>query len=102
METDGPDFNLFLKSLKNPDGSPVWSVAQVNAIPIGEFVSTPAVTSEEGWSDNVPGGGAITVVMVWGWAFLSDYFQTRWLIVMAQAVSCPDGDDLRGPRAEPT
>lgn len=26
------------------------------------------------------------MVMVWGWAFLSDYFQTRWLIVMAQAV----------------
>jgi len=27
-------FNLFLKSLKNPDGTPTWSVAQVNAIPI--------------------------------------------------------------------
>jgi hypothetical protein len=24
--------------------------------------------------------------MVWGWAFVSDYFQTRWLVVMAQAV----------------
>jgi hypothetical protein len=31
------DFNLFLKSLTNPDGSRVWSVAQVNAIPIGEY-----------------------------------------------------------------
>lgn len=30
-----PDFSLFLKSLKNADGSPVWTVAQVNAIPIG-------------------------------------------------------------------
>jgi len=59
-------FNLFLKSLLNPDGSRVWSTAQVNAIPIG--------------------GGAITIVMVWGWAFVSDYFQTRWLVVMAQAV----------------
>jgi hypothetical protein len=32
------DFNLFLKSLTNPDGSRVWSVAQVNAIPIGEYL----------------------------------------------------------------
>lgn len=32
------------------------------------------------------GGGAISIVMVWGWAFVSDYFQTRWLVVMAQAV----------------
>jgi hypothetical protein len=31
------DFNLFLKSLTNPDGSHVWSVAQINAIPIGEY-----------------------------------------------------------------
>ncbi len=28
-------FNLFLKSLKNPDGKPTWSAQQVNAIPIG-------------------------------------------------------------------
>lgn len=28
-------FNLFLKSLTNPDGSPVWTVTQVNAIPMG-------------------------------------------------------------------
>jgi len=59
-------FNLWLTSLTNPDGSRVWSVAQVNAIPIG--------------------GGAITVVMVWTWSFVSDYFQTRWLVVMGQAV----------------
>ena len=34
----------------------------------------------------ISGGGAITIVMVWSWAFISDYFQTRWLVVMAQAV----------------
>ena len=34
----------------------------------------------------IAGGGAITIVMVWSWAFISDYFQTRWLVVMAQAV----------------
>ena len=27
-------FGLFLKSLKNPDGTPTWSISQVNAIPI--------------------------------------------------------------------
>lgn len=27
-------FNLFLKSLKNPDGTPTWTTEQVNAIPI--------------------------------------------------------------------
>jgi len=27
-------FNLFLKSLKNPDGTPRWTTEQVNAIPI--------------------------------------------------------------------
>jgi hypothetical protein len=34
----------------------------------------------------ISAGGAITIVMVWSWAFVSDYFQTRWLVVMAQAV----------------
>ncbi|TVY84691.1 putative transporter SEO1 [Lachnellula suecica] len=59
-------FNLFLKSLKHPDGSNVWSTSQVNAIPIG--------------------GGAINVVFVWIWALLSDYLQTRWTLIVAQAV----------------
>lgn len=27
-------FNLFLKSLRNPDGSATWTVSQVNSIPI--------------------------------------------------------------------
>ncbi|KIW53128.1 hypothetical protein PV05_08722 [Exophiala xenobiotica] len=58
-------FNLFLKALKNPDGTPVWSVQQVNAIPIG--------------------GNAITVVMLWVYSFLSDYYQTRWIPIMIQA-----------------
>ncbi|KAK0629258.1 major facilitator superfamily domain-containing protein [Bombardia bombarda] len=59
-------FNLFLKSLKNPDGSPTWSTEQVNAIPIL--------------------GGAINVVFVWVWAILSDVFQTRWTLLVAQGV----------------
>lgn len=28
-------FGLFLKALKNPDGTPRWSTSEVNAIPIG-------------------------------------------------------------------
>ncbi|WRT63778.1 uncharacterized protein IL334_000703 [Kwoniella shivajii] len=58
-------FNLWLKSLKNPDGTAVWSVAQVNAIPIG--------------------GGAITIATIWTWGFISDRFQTRWIPVVVQA-----------------
>nr|XP_018259887.1 uncharacterized protein I303_07959 [Kwoniella dejecticola CBS 10117]OBR82045.1 hypothetical protein I303_07959 [Kwoniella dejecticola CBS 10117] len=59
-------FNLFLKSLKNPDGTPVWSVAEVNALPMA--------------------GYAISIVMVWGWGWASDFFQNRWAIILAQAV----------------
>lgn len=57
-------FNLFLKSLRNADGSKTWSVEALNLVPIG--------------------GNVMTVVFVWIWAFASDYFQTRWLIVVAQ------------------
>ncbi|KAJ5756672.1 allantoate permease [Penicillium manginii] len=59
-------FSLFLKSLKNPDGSARWSVTQVNAIPIG--------------------GSAINVVFVWIWALLSDFLRTRWTLVVAQGI----------------
>ncbi|KIR31094.1 hypothetical protein I352_06523 [Cryptococcus deuterogattii MMRL2647] len=58
-------FNLWLKSLTNPDGTRRWSVAQINAIPIG--------------------GSAIAVAMIWVWGFISDYFQTRWIPVVIQA-----------------
>ncbi|GJC86754.1 pantothenate transporter liz1 [Colletotrichum liriopes] len=67
LETYGNNyFNLFLKSLKNPDGSPRWTTSEVNAIPIG--------------------GSAINVVFVWIWAILSDLFMTRWTLIVAQAV----------------
>ena len=59
-------FSLFLKSLKNPDGSSRWSLSEVNAIPIG--------------------GSAINVVFVWIWALLSDFLQTRWTLIAIQAV----------------
>lgn len=59
-------FNLFLKSLRNPDGSRTWSTSQVNSIPIA--------------------GGAINVAFVWIWAIMSDVFQTRWTLLVTQAV----------------
>ncbi|KAK4442376.1 major facilitator superfamily domain-containing protein [Podospora aff. communis PSN243] len=59
-------FNLFLKSLKNPDGTPTWTTKQVNAIPIA--------------------GGAINVLFVWIWAILSDMIQNRWTLLVSQAV----------------
>ncbi|KAJ5674477.1 uncharacterized protein N7477_004411 [Penicillium maclennaniae] len=55
-------FSLFLKSLKNPDGSKRWSQRD---------------------SD---GGSAINVVFVWIWALLSDYLRTRWTLIVLQAV----------------
>ncbi|KAK6214109.1 hypothetical protein LQW54_004711 [Pestalotiopsis sp. IQ-011] len=58
-------FNLFLKSLKNPDGTARWSTSEVNAIPIA--------------------GGAINVVFVWIWAILSDLLRTRWTLIITQA-----------------
>ena len=33
--TEMVDFSLFLKSLKNEDGSARWSISQINVIPIG-------------------------------------------------------------------
>ncbi|KAI1855608.1 hypothetical protein JX266_000473 [Neoarthrinium moseri] len=59
-------FNLFLKSLKNPDGTARWTTSEVNAIPIA--------------------GGAINVVFVWIWAILSDLLRTRWVLIVTQAV----------------
>ncbi|KJK78045.1 hypothetical protein H634G_06628 [Metarhizium anisopliae BRIP 53293] len=58
-------FGLFLKSIKNSDGSPRWTTVQVNLIPIG--------------------GSAINVVFVWIWAFLSDILRTRWTLIVLQA-----------------
>ncbi|KAK5658060.1 hypothetical protein OQA88_2616 [Cercophora sp. LCS_1] len=67
-------FNLFLKSLKNPDGTPTWTTEQVNAIPIlGGAINVVLVTEK-------------AIYSVWVWAILSDMFQTRWTLLVAQAV----------------
>jgi MFS family permease len=59
-------FGLFLKALKNPDGSPTWSIEEVNIIPTG--------------------GGSINVVFVWIWALLSDFLRTRWTLIVTQGL----------------
>lgn len=59
-------FSLFLKSLRNPDGTPRWTVSQVNAIPIGAY--------------------GINVVFVWIWALLSDVIESRWTLIVTQAL----------------
>ncbi|KAJ7769037.1 putative allantoate permease [Mycena olivaceomarginata] len=60
------DFSLFLKSLKNADGSVRWDVSAINVIPIG--------------------GQGIQVAFVWIWALLSDTLRTRHWLIVAQAV----------------
>ncbi|KAI5202386.1 major facilitator superfamily transporter [Aureobasidium subglaciale] len=59
-------FNLFLKSLTNPDGSKRWSTEAINVIPIA--------------------GGGIAVAFVWIWAILSDTLRTRWTLLIAQSL----------------
>ncbi|KAJ7364304.1 major facilitator superfamily domain-containing protein [Mycena albidolilacea] len=59
-------FSLFLKSLKNTDGSARWDVSAINVIPIG--------------------GQAVQVAFVWIWALLSDTLRTRHWLIVAQAV----------------
>lgn len=56
-------FQLWLKSLKNPDGSPVWGISQLNAIPMG--------------------GYAMQMAGIWAIALASDYFKTRWVVLIA-------------------
>ncbi|WWC65456.1 uncharacterized protein I303_108074 [Kwoniella dejecticola CBS 10117] len=59
-------FQLWLKSLVNKDGNKVWGISALNAIPMG--------------------GYAMQVAAVWIFAFGSDYFRTRWLMILAQVV----------------
>lgn len=56
-------FQLWLKSLVNPDGSRVWGITQLNAIPMG--------------------GRAMQIVGVWIAAYCSDVFRTRWTVLLA-------------------
>lgn len=69
----------------------MWSTNDVLIIPIGGNALAGESTSHlvDGFtlgSDPSP-VYPVTVACVWFYAFLSDYFHTRWLIVMVQAVS---------------
>ena len=106
------DFNLWLKSLTNADGSPVWSIAQLNTIPIGVSRSRshwPQTLTLSRWQRycgfiySFPSFDAedltrVIVSMVWFWAFISDYYQTRWLVVMFQAVRVSQDRDTTSLR----
>lgn len=59
-------FQLWLKSLENPDGSPVWGISQLNAIPMG--------------------GYAMQMAGIWAIALASDYFKTRWIVLIVICV----------------
>ncbi|TLD20761.1 hypothetical protein PspLS_08362 [Pyricularia sp. CBS 133598] len=59
-------FAVFLKALKNADGTPRWNVTEVNGIPIG--------------------GSGVSIVALLILTNLSDLFQSRWTIFMAQAI----------------
>ncbi|KAL7420923.1 hypothetical protein Q5752_004877 [Cryptotrichosporon argae] len=59
-------FNLWLKSLVNPDGTKVWSVNALSAVPIG--------------------GYALQMGAVWIFATSSDIFRTRWPMLMTQCI----------------
>ncbi|KAK1764924.1 major facilitator superfamily domain-containing protein [Phialemonium atrogriseum] len=61
-------FGLYLKSLVDANGEKVWSTSAVNSIPIG--------------------GLAIGVATTWIFPALSDYFQTRWLIMLPELLWC--------------
>ncbi|KAM0424554.1 hypothetical protein ACHAPT_010270 [Fusarium lateritium] len=58
-------FNVFLRSLIDHQGQPLWTRTQVNAIPIG--------------------GGAVQVVCIWFWCILSDLLQVRWQLIVTQS-----------------
>ena len=64
--THDPDFNLFLKSLKNPDGTAVWTTTKLTAIPMG--------------------GYAINIALSFGFCYLSDVLRARWIILLCMAV----------------
>lgn len=56
------DFQLWLKSLKHLDGTEVWGITQLNAIPMG--------------------GYAMQIAGMWSFAFGSDFFKTRWIMLL--------------------
>lgn len=75
-------FNLFLKVLKNADGSPRWTVWQINVIPIGGSVMTVVF----GMSTSLFIFRETNTVAVWIWALLSDMLRTRWTLINVQAL----------------
>ncbi|KAK3318729.1 major facilitator superfamily transporter [Apodospora peruviana] len=59
-------FGVFIKSLKDANGKPLWSTTAANAIPIG--------------------GSAVTVLTLWIWGTISDIFQVRWQLLVVESI----------------
>ncbi|KAK7419051.1 hypothetical protein QQX98_003553 [Neonectria punicea] len=59
-------FSVFLKTLIDGKGTPIWTTTQVNTIPIG--------------------GGAVQVLFLWVWCILSDFLQVRWQLIITQSL----------------
>ena len=81
----GLDFNLFLKSLVNPDGTAVWSVTALNLIPIGGYSLQSRLIilpSQTDLTDDIDS----SVIAVWTFAIGSDWFGTRWVMILIQCV----------------
>ncbi len=93
-------FNLFLKSLKNADGTPTWTAQQVNAIPIGGgAINVLFGKHPELYSLRVlPILGTDTCVVVWVWGIASDVFETRWTLVIVQGMP-RQGGTIAGNRS---
>ena len=84
-------FNLFLKALKNPDGTPTWTTEQVNAIPIAGGAINVLFGEFSGSNDAFVStlSGPTNSRIVWVWAILSDVYQTRWTLLVAQGMRAP-------------
>jgi hypothetical protein len=75
-------FAVFLKNLKTDAGTPVWTVDQVNAIPIGG--GAVQVVMSTSFFDMVEGNSLMSC-LVWFWCILSDLLQVRWQLIILQS-----------------
>lgn len=75
-------FTLFLKSLKNDDGTATWAVRALaeSRTLLAARSADPAIPPRSPFQISsvnlIPiGGGAINIVIVWSFGFISDHYQ---------------------------
>lgn len=79
-------FGLFLKSIKNSDGTRRWSGPQVNLIPIGGSAINVVFGT---YIESITRNSLLIMNSVWVWALLSDVLRTRWFLIVVQGNSPP-------------